>query len=50
MAKPVEVLRDGRLKAAIWRVEANNVFYTVSLSRVFQDNATTGVDEIHLHR
>jgi len=37
MAKPIEVLRDGRLRAAIWKVEARNVFYNVTVTRSFRD-------------
>jgi len=30
-------VRDGSLKASIWRIEAKNVFHTVSISKSFRD-------------
>ena len=37
MGKPIDVLRDGPIKAAIWRNEARSVFYTVSIARSYRD-------------
>jgi len=36
--KPIETLRDGRLKAAIWQNESDKgSYYTVSLAKVYED-------------
>lgn len=36
--KPVETLRDGRLKATIWRNFGDNgTFYSVEISRTYKD-------------
>ncbi len=36
--KPVEILRDGALKAAIWKNEhESSVFYNVTFSRTYKD-------------
>ncbi|WP_195820644.1 hypothetical protein [Roseobacter sp. MH60115] len=36
--KPVETLRDGRLKAAVWQNENDKGrYYTVSLAKVYED-------------
>ena len=36
--KPIDVKRDGRLKANIWRNEnENGLFYSVTLARIYKD-------------
>lgn len=43
--QPTETLRDGRLKATIWKNFGDNGnFYTVNLSRSFKDEAGTWQD------
>lgn len=38
--RPVETLRDGALKAAIWRNESENgAFFAVTFSRTYKDAA-----------
>ena len=37
MGKPIHVLRDGRLKVAIWKVDTGNGFLTASVARAYQD-------------
>ncbi|MEW8026902.1 MAG: hypothetical protein AB2809_12300 [Candidatus Thiodiazotropha sp.] len=37
--RPVETLRDGALKASIWRNESENgVFFSVTFARTYRDN------------
>ena len=40
--KPVETLRDGGVKAAIWanQTEKGNTFYNVTFSRTYRDGDT----------
>lgn len=36
--RPVETLRDGAIKAALWKNESENgVFFTVTFARTFKD-------------
>ena len=37
---PVDIVRDGALKATIWRNEheKNGAFYSVNLARIYKDN------------
>ena len=36
---PIEVLRDGNLKASIWRNESDNgSFFTTTISRIYKDD------------
>ncbi len=38
MAKPTETLRDGSLKATIWKNESDKgPFYSVNLTRIYKD-------------
>jgi len=40
MAKPIDTLRDGLLKATIWKNEGEKgPFFTVNLTRTYQDGA-----------
>jgi hypothetical protein len=42
---PIDTLRDGRLKATIWKNFGDNGnFYTVTLSRSYQDEADNWQD------
>jgi len=40
MTKPVETIRDGSIKATIWKQEGENgAFYTADISRTYTDDA-----------
>ena len=46
--KPVETLRDGALKATIWRNQGKDGdFYTTTLSRTYQDKETGQYRDSH---
>lgn len=57
--KPIDTIRDGRLKATIWsNPKKNGVFYTVELSRSYQDDqekwhnsySFSGIDPLRIAR